>query len=104
MFWGVFPGKNQLGQAMAIGVLGGLHGIRIGAGDGFFHRCHSVMHNRRFPEQVSNVPGHDFCLLYISHDRHILRQRRRSPHDKHLLGNLHCSNIHSSADEHRFDL
>jgi exopolysaccharide production protein ExoQ len=27
---GPFPGKNQLGQAMAIGVLGALHGIRVG--------------------------------------------------------------------------
>jgi exopolysaccharide production protein ExoQ len=29
---GPFPGKNQLGQAMVIGVLGGLHGIRISGG------------------------------------------------------------------------
>jgi len=28
-FRGLFPGKNQLGQAMVIGVLGGLHGIRV---------------------------------------------------------------------------
>ena len=31
-FRGLFPGKNQLGEAMAIGVLGGLHGIRAGGG------------------------------------------------------------------------
>ena len=29
MFRGPFPGKNQLGQAMAIGVLAGLHGMRV---------------------------------------------------------------------------
>jgi exopolysaccharide production protein ExoQ len=30
IFRGLFSGKNQLGQAMAIGILGGLHGIRVG--------------------------------------------------------------------------
>ena len=34
-FRGVFPGKNQLGQAMVIGVLGGLHGIRVSGWRGF---------------------------------------------------------------------
>jgi O-antigen ligase len=27
---GLFPGKNQLGQAMVIGILAGLHGMRVG--------------------------------------------------------------------------
>jgi exopolysaccharide production protein ExoQ len=34
-FRGLFPGKNQLGQAMVIGVLGGLHGIRVRGWRGF---------------------------------------------------------------------
>jgi O-antigen ligase len=36
-FRGLFPGKNQLGQAMVIGVLGGLHGIRVRGWRGFLH-------------------------------------------------------------------
>jgi O-antigen ligase len=32
---GPFPGKNQLGQAMVVGVLGGLHGIRVRGWRGF---------------------------------------------------------------------
>jgi len=36
-FRGPFPGKNQLGQAMVIGVLGGLHCMRIGGQRGFLY-------------------------------------------------------------------
>jgi exopolysaccharide production protein ExoQ len=42
-FQGVFPQKNALGQAMVVGVLAGLHGMRIGGRLRFRETCVTVL-------------------------------------------------------------
>jgi exopolysaccharide production protein ExoQ len=90
-FRGLFAAKNQLGAAMVLGVIGGLHGLRTG--------------DRRWFRGISIIV---LCVIvafvYNQHYLPPLHQRRQSPHDKHLSDNRRCPNSYSSHDKHGFDI